>query len=84
VIWLLFTWAFLIFLPDKQFQKRFVVLILTFKISLLQLFLTFNLSFCNLATVLATFSKIGQFGLKRLVTLIVTELRPFQPMAVEG
>jgi hypothetical protein len=36
----------------------------------MQLFLTFNLSFCNLATVFATFSKIGQFFFKLLVTLV--------------
>jgi hypothetical protein len=37
------------------------MLILTFKSILMQPFSTFNLSFCNLATVLATFPKIGQF-----------------------
>jgi hypothetical protein len=42
-------------------MTQFVVLILTFKSSLMQLILTFNLSFCNLATVLATFLKIGLF-----------------------
>jgi hypothetical protein len=36
---------------------------------LMQLFLTFNLSFCNLAIVLATFLKIEQFFFKLQVTL---------------
>ncbi len=36
----------------------------------MQPFLTFNLGFCNLATVLATFLKIGQFFFKLLVTLL--------------
>jgi hypothetical protein len=45
----------------SSFKTQFVVLILTFKSILMQLFSTFNLSFCNLATVLATFPKIGRF-----------------------
>jgi len=38
----------------------------------MQLFSTFSLSFCNLATVLATFPKIGRFFFKLLVTLLRT------------
>ena len=45
----------------SSFKTQFVVLILTFKSILMQLFSTFNLNFCNLATVLATFQKIGRF-----------------------
>jgi hypothetical protein len=40
-------------------NKHFLLLILTFKSSFLQLFWTFNLSFDILATVLATFPNIG-------------------------
>jgi hypothetical protein len=60
-IWLLFTWVFLKSHLNKQFQNTVFVLILTLKSNLMQLLLTFNLSFCNLATVLATFPKIGWF-----------------------
>ncbi len=39
------------------------------------IFSTFNLSFCNLGTVLATFPKIGGFFFKLLVTLPVAYQR---------
>ncbi len=57
------------FTQISSFKTQFFVLTLTFNSSLVQLFLTFNLSFCNLATVLATFPKIGQLFFKVLVTL---------------
>jgi hypothetical protein len=56
----------------SSLETWFVVLILTFNSSLMQLLLTFNLSFCNLATVLDTFPKIGQFFPKLQVTLVRT------------
>ncbi len=59
-IWLLFACVFLKFYTNKQFQNTVCCTFLTFKSSWMQLFSTFNLSFCNLATVLATFPKIGR------------------------
>jgi hypothetical protein len=50
-----------IFTYASNFKTWFVVLVLTIKRSLMQLFWTFNLSSDILATVLATFTKIWQF-----------------------
>jgi len=55
-----------------SFKTWFIVLILTFRSSVMQLFSTFNLRFYNLATVLATFPKIGQFFFKLRVNLFKT------------
>jgi hypothetical protein len=57
--WAIFTLAWAIFTQISSLKTWFVILILTFKSSLMQLFWTFNLSFDILATVLATLPNIG-------------------------
>ncbi len=66
---------FAIFIYISSFKTRFVVLILTLKSSLMQLFSIFNLSLFNLDTVWATFSKNYDF-FKLMVTLIKSAKTP--------
>jgi hypothetical protein len=59
--WAIFTRAWAILTQLNSLKTWFVILILTFKSSLMQLIWTFKLSFDILATVLATLPNIGQF-----------------------
>ncbi len=59
-IWLLLTWVFLKFYLNKQFQNTVCCTYFNIQMQFNATILTDNLSFCNLATVLATFPKIGQ------------------------
>ncbi len=72
-IWLLCTWAFFTFSPKIScFKTWFAVLIFTFKHDLMSQFWYFKLSFNILATILATFPKIGLFFLSFSHTVFKT------------
>ncbi len=59
--WLHFTWVFLKFYLNQQFQNTVCRTYFNIQKQFDATIFVSNLSFCNLATVLATFPKIGQF-----------------------
>jgi hypothetical protein len=79
-IWLLFTWAFSIFNLNTQFQN---MLGDTWFNIQKQFGATIILRFDYLATVLATFLKIGRFFFNFLVTLPGANVIKFLPIIYE-
>jgi hypothetical protein len=63
LFWAIFTLAWAILTQLSSLKTWFVILILTFKSDLMQLFWTFNLRYDILATVLATLPNIGRFSI---------------------